>query len=189
MKVAVFPLDNLVFFPSSTLPLNIFEPRYIKMIEDALASDTPLSLTYFNPNDATNVVAGVGEVDLLERRDDGTMVILVKGLSRVKLGRVIQSSPYILCEAETLKDRVEISDENQFFLNRLRMILLAHLEDSSLDEDQRDLVASQLDDPAFLVETYVGHQIESAELKQSILELNDINERIRILRPIVIQLS
>jgi Lon protease-like protein len=189
MKVAVFPLDNLVFFPTSSLPLNIFEPRYIKMIEDALETSLPLSLTYFDPNDSSNVVAGMGEIDLLERRDDGTMVILVKGLSRVKLGKVLQSVPYILCEAETLKDEIDISEDNQFFLNRLRMILISLLEDAPLDDEQRDLIAGQLDDPSYLLETYVAYQIESAELKQSILELNDINDRIRILRPIVIQLS
>ena len=38
-KIPVFPLSNFIVFPNTTVPLNIFEPRYLKMTEDAMASD------------------------------------------------------------------------------------------------------------------------------------------------------
>ena len=38
-KVPVFPLSNFIFFPKTTVPLNIFEPRYIQMIDDSIKSN------------------------------------------------------------------------------------------------------------------------------------------------------
>ena len=38
-KIPVFPLSNFIVFPNTTVPLNIFEPRYLKMTEDAMAND------------------------------------------------------------------------------------------------------------------------------------------------------
>ena len=37
-KISIFPLDNFIIFPKTSVPLNIFEPRYIEMVNDALAS-------------------------------------------------------------------------------------------------------------------------------------------------------
>ena len=38
-KLAVFPLSNFIIFPKTTVPLNIFEPRYIQMIDEAMSGD------------------------------------------------------------------------------------------------------------------------------------------------------
>ena len=38
-KIAVFPLSNFIIFPKTTVPLNIFEPRYVDMINDSMKSD------------------------------------------------------------------------------------------------------------------------------------------------------
>ena len=38
-KIAVFPLSNFIFFPKTTVPLNIFEPRYVQMIDDSMKSN------------------------------------------------------------------------------------------------------------------------------------------------------
>ena len=43
-EISIFPLANAVFFPNTILPLNIFEPRYKKMIEDALASNKMIGM-------------------------------------------------------------------------------------------------------------------------------------------------
>ena len=38
-RIPVFPLSNFIFFPNTSAPLNIFEPRYIQMIDDSMKSD------------------------------------------------------------------------------------------------------------------------------------------------------
>ena len=43
-KIAVFPLSNFIIFPNTTVPLNIFEPRYIEMINDCMKSDKLLGM-------------------------------------------------------------------------------------------------------------------------------------------------
>ena len=43
-EISIFPLANAVFFPNTILPLNIFEPRYKKMVEDALSSNKMIGM-------------------------------------------------------------------------------------------------------------------------------------------------
>jgi Lon protease-like protein len=56
-KIPIFPLSNFIIFPKTTVPLNIFEPRYIDMINDSMKSDKligmiqPLSLNNIGQTD------------------------------------------------------------------------------------------------------------------------------------------
>ena len=49
-EISIFPLANAVFFPNTILPLNIFEPRYKKMVEDALASNKMIGMIQTREN-------------------------------------------------------------------------------------------------------------------------------------------
>ena len=49
IRLFVLPLDEMVFFPTSTVPLNIFEPRYMEMVEDSLKDGTPIALPFVDP--------------------------------------------------------------------------------------------------------------------------------------------
>ena len=49
-EISIFPLANAVFFPNTVLPLNIFEPRYKKMVEDALASNKMIGMIQTREN-------------------------------------------------------------------------------------------------------------------------------------------
>ena len=43
-KISIFPLSNFIIFPNTTVPLNIFEPRYIDMIDDSMKSNKIIGL-------------------------------------------------------------------------------------------------------------------------------------------------
>ena len=43
-KIAIFPLSNFIIFPKTTVPLNIFEPRYIDMINDSMKSNKQIGI-------------------------------------------------------------------------------------------------------------------------------------------------
>ena len=45
-KIPVFPLSNFIIFPQPTVPLNIFEPRYLQMIDDAMKGNRTVSYTH-----------------------------------------------------------------------------------------------------------------------------------------------
>ena len=95
-EVSVFPLANAVFFPNTILPLNIFEPRYKKMIEDALASNKMIGMIQtretVNPKKPEVFSVGcLGKIDTHTKTADGRYLINLKGLVRFR----------ILDEAET----------------------------------------------------------------------------------------
>ena len=95
-EISIFPLANAVFFPNTVLPLNIFEPRYKKMIEDALASNKIIGMiqTRENNNPKKPEVFSVGCLGKIEnhaKTADGRYLINLKGLIRFR----------ILDEAET----------------------------------------------------------------------------------------
>jgi Lon protease-like protein len=95
-EISIFPLANAVFFPNTVLPLNIFEPRYKKMIEDALASNKIIGMiqTRENNNPKKPKVFSVGCLGKIEnhaKTADGRYLINLKGLIRFR----------ILDEAET----------------------------------------------------------------------------------------
>lgn len=186
LEVFVFPLPEMVFFPTAAQPLFVFEKRYLQMVHDSLKAGTPIALTFLDPSEpggrrGRELVSGIGEPIVYERRPDGSMVVFVRGLARVRLGHVIRFRPYLACEATLLRDEARVSRDNVFYLERLRKILLAWLERSIPDAGHREAIVEQLEDPSILVETYASHRIHDTDLKQALLERDDINDRIRIL--------
>ena len=91
--VRLFPLPNLVLFPSVMQPLHIFEPRYRQMTADALAGDRLLTLALLRPGweadyegrPALFEVVCVGKIIAEQRLEDGRYNLLVRGMSRARL--------------------------------------------------------------------------------------------------------
>ena len=65
-KLAVFPLSNFIIFPKTTVPLNIFEPRYIDMINDAMKTDKLIGMIQpkNNKNNEVNSIDSVSYTHL-----------------------------------------------------------------------------------------------------------------------------
>ena len=88
-KIAVFPLSNFIIFPKTTVPLNIFEPRYIDMINDSMRSNKFIGMIQpknskdednFNPN--LYKIGCLGKIISFKETDDGRYLIELKGLIR-----------------------------------------------------------------------------------------------------------
>lgn len=107
--VPLFPLSGVFLFPGTLLPLHIFEPRYRQMVEDCLDGPgrvvigTPLE-GECGPAPAVHCVAGLGEIARHERLDDGRFVILLAGLSRVRVHEVGSDRLYRRVAAEPLAE-------------------------------------------------------------------------------------
>lgn len=97
--IPVFPLTGAVLFPRSALPLNIFEPRYLNMIDDALAAERLIGM--IQPADADGArpslseVGCVGRITTFSETEDGRYLITLTGVSRFRVGRELDvPSPY-----------------------------------------------------------------------------------------------
>ena len=88
-KIPVFPLSNFIVFPNTTVPLNIFEPRYLKMTEDAMASDRLIGMIQPKKiGDLRNPdlfdVGCICKIVSFNETEDGRYIIILKGLNRFK---------------------------------------------------------------------------------------------------------
>jgi len=97
-KIAVFPLSNFIIFPKTTVPLNIFEPRYIDMINDSMKSNKFIGMIQpkksedeenFNPK--LHEVGCMGRIVSFKEADDGRFLIELKGLIRFEIKKELLS--------------------------------------------------------------------------------------------------
>ena len=89
-KLPIFPLSNFIIFPKTTVPLNIFEPRYIDMVNDSMKSDKLIGMIQpKNSNIKYDVpklyqVGCVGKITSFRETEDGRYLIELKGVARFK---------------------------------------------------------------------------------------------------------
>ena len=86
----VFPLSNFIIFPRTTVPLNIFEPRYIQMIDKSMKSDRMIGM--IQPKKTGELkkpdlhdVGCVGKITSFNETDDGRYVIVLNGITRFNI--------------------------------------------------------------------------------------------------------
>jgi len=89
-EIAIFPLSNAIFFPNTVLPLNIFEPRYKKMTEDALSNNKLIGMVQtknYNNSVKPEVykIGCLGKIDTHSKTVDGRYLINLTGLTRFKI--------------------------------------------------------------------------------------------------------
>ena len=94
----VFPLSNFIIFPRTTVPLNIFEPRYVEMINDSMSSNKligmiqPLSQNSVNQEDINlHQVGCLGKIVSFKETEDNRYLIELKGLIRFQIMNEIKS--------------------------------------------------------------------------------------------------
>ena len=82
--VPIFPLSGTVMLPATELPLNIFEPRYLNMIDDALRGERVIGMIQTSDSLPGGVqrVGGLGRITQFSETDDGRYIIVLKGLKR-----------------------------------------------------------------------------------------------------------
>ena len=91
-KISVFPLRGAIFFPKTNLPLNIFERRYVSMIEDALKGEKYIGMVQTKKLEGDVFRVGcLGKIDRHERTSDGRILINLNGLTRFKIDEEINN--------------------------------------------------------------------------------------------------
>ena len=91
-KISVFPLRGAIFFPKTNLPLNIFERRYVSMIEDALKGEKYIGMVQTKKVEGDVFRVGcLGKIDRHEKTSDGRILINLNGLTRFKIDEEINN--------------------------------------------------------------------------------------------------
>ena len=156
--IPVFPLSNFIIFPQTTVPLNIFESRYIEMINDSMKKDKligmiqpKISKGFSEDKSALHEIGCLGKITSFKESNDGRYLIDLKGIIRFKISNEVKSSKvYRKCEVnydfflddlEKKKENLKFSDLELIFKDlkslfetRGFIINWKELEKQSLDE-------------------------------------------------------
>jgi len=190
----VFPLPNLVFFPTTEVPLHIFEPRYREMVGDALAGPGQLVVVLLKPgwerdyygNPETYEVGTLGQITQHERLSDGRFNLTLLGLRRVRIVSFVSGKSYrraqLLPHDESRPDADSPkAQELEIRLRRLFAKLLARVARSQ-DKALELPPAASLEE---LVNRLAGTLELPVETKQDLLEQDDLLTRARALGAIL----
>ena len=97
-KISVFPLNNFIIFPKTTVPLNIFEPRYIDMVNDSMKSNKLIGL--IQPKKKIDNLSApilhnigcLGKITSFKETEDGRYLIELKGLIRFEIMKEVETA-------------------------------------------------------------------------------------------------
>ena len=121
-KISVFPLSNFIIFPNTSVPLNIFEPRYIEMVNDSMKTNRIIGMVQ-PKNQKKNIpelysVGCAGKITSFNETDDGRYLIVINGICRFKILKEINNNKtYRECEIsfdEYNEDTNEKNNEIKF---------------------------------------------------------------------------
>tara|TARA_B100000787_G_scaffold166384_1_gene151554 strand:- start:392 stop:1033 length:642 start_codon:yes stop_codon:yes gene_type:complete len=184
-KISVFPLPNFIIFPNTTVPLNIFEPRYVEMVNDCMKTNKMIGLIQPKKN-RINSIPELHEVGCLGKitafQDvDGRYLIDLKGLARFNIIKEIKNKkPYRECEInfdgfqadlKLPKDELKFSDLELIFKNlkslfekKGYMINWKSLEQQDLNETINALAMAS---PFSLEEKQILLESENLEIRKN----------------------
>jgi Lon protease-like protein len=196
VKVNLFPLSDVVLYPHASVPLNIFEPRYIKMVHDSINTNTPIALMLTNlleneqfilktnAGDFSESVVGIGYPQILHQNVDGSMFIMLRGVSKAKLiekvDEKVEGKPYRIYQAQILDEDEVLPDGYCFRLNRLKKMLKAWLDTNIKSKEDRDTFINKISEPSEII-AYASHfLVENPLHKKLILEEDTINQKLNL---------
>ena len=117
--IAVFPLSNFIIFPHTTVPLNIFEPRYVEMIQDSMKTNKMIGLVQPKNNGDGSIpnlhkIGCLGKITNFTDTSDGRFLIDLKGLTRFETIKEIKNDkPYRMFEINCNNFKKDLSLENE----------------------------------------------------------------------------
>ena len=119
-KIPVFPLSNFIMFPKTSVPLNIFEPRYIEMVDDAMKSNKYIGMIQPKINKDSQIppvlyeVGCLGKITTFSETKDGRYLIELKGILRFNaIKEVATEKKYREFEIDYSRFLNDLNDEKE----------------------------------------------------------------------------
>jgi hypothetical protein len=183
--IPVFPLDGALLLPGGELPLQIFEPRYLNMVDDVMAGDRVIGMIQTKGGDRSRpilaAVGCLGRITSYAETADGRYLITLTGLCRFQAGEEIAiRTPYRQVRAaydrfeEDLAETDEREEAPAAVRDRFAKALKRYLNHRDLDIDWETATTAPLE--PLVNSLAMGLPFEPAE-KQALLEAPGLAER------------
>ena len=188
----VLPLKETVVFPDSATPLAVGQERSIALVDDVVGRDRMLALVTAKDSDVEQPgwddlydVGTAAIVHRLIRVPDGTLRILVQGLERIRLESRVQDDPFLIGLFSEQPDIVTETKELEALTRNVQMLFGRIVGLAPYLPAELELAAANVDDPAALSHLVASTLRLKAEEKQHLLELRDVEQRLRELSVIM----
>ena len=192
-KIPVFPLSNFIIFPKTTVPLNIFEPRYIQMIDDSMKSNRYIGM--IQPKKTGDLkkpdlhkIGCVGKITSFNETEDGRYLIVLNGICRYEnISEINSDKLYRECEVNfekfsndliEKKEQVKFSDLMQVFNNLKKLF-----EQQGYQINWKDLEKQSVEQT---INTLSMASPFTLEEKQILLETKNLIDRKKKLEEILV---
>jgi hypothetical protein len=183
-EIPVFPLGGALLFPHAVLPLNIFEPRYLAMVDDALKGDRligmiqPRGLQPVGDTPALASVGCLGRIASFQESEDNRYLIALKGVARFRMAaETTRTTPYRTVQADWSAYAADLSPDPESApkdKSQLTAALNAYLERNSLSADWSAIKDAPAD--MLINSLSAGCPFTNPE-KQALLEAATLQER------------
>jgi ATP-dependent Lon protease len=188
----VLPLKETVVFPDSATPLAVGQERSIALVDDVVGRDRMLALVAAKDSEVEQPgwddlydVGTAAIVHRLIRVPDGTLRILVQGLERIRLESRVQDEPFLIGLFSEQPDIVTETKELEALTRNVQMLFGRIVGLAPYLPAELELAAANVDDPAALSHLVASTLRLKAEEKQHLLELRDVEQRLRELSVIM----
>ncbi|MFV3127581.1 LON peptidase substrate-binding domain-containing protein [Niveispirillum sp. KHB5.9] len=188
--IPVFPLTGVLLLPKGKLPLNIFEPRYLNMVQDALATNRLVGMVQPRDGGAGNhpplyEIGCAGRITSFNETEDGRFLITLTGISRFRItGEVPTTRGYRRAITDWSGFEADLEEDGPCDLDRSRLdaVLQTYFKQQGISANWESVSQAPLDR---LVTSLSMICPFDAPEKQALLESPDVNSRARLLLALV----
>ena len=190
-EIPVFPLSNFIIFPKTTVPLNIFEPRYIEMIDDAMRGNRIIGMIQPKKNDQNIPVlyniGCAGKITSFNETEDGRYLIILNGISRFKIIEELETEKlYRKCKVDFRNYSYDLDKKNEEIKFSDLELIFKNLKNLFIKQgytiNWKELEKQSLDQT---INTLSMASPFSLEEKQILLETSNLSERKKKLEQIL----
>lgn len=185
-SIPILPLRGLVVYPKTAIPLTVGQPRSIRLIDDVMSSDRLIGMVTSRNSELENPgpddlfeIGTAATIHRMFRAPDGTIRLVIQGLSRFKVTNYVQEEPYLKADIqpypETNTETIEIEA-----LTRNVQDQFQHIAEM-IPSIPGELVASitSLTDPLQIIYTIANFQRMETQDGQALLELDSAEEKLK----------
>jgi len=187
-KLPIVPLRDLVLYPSMVIPLLVGRQRSVAALEEVMHTDkimfvvTQREVETADPDpDELYRVGTVVRVLQLLRLPDGTMKVLVEGLTRAIVKRFTKSEAYLSARVEILEDKIEKTVETEALVRSVGGQFEEYVQLSRKIPQEILVTVVNMEDVSRFADTVATHLAGRLEDKQQVLEAEDVTQRLRVL--------
>ncbi|MBN2071977.1 MAG: endopeptidase La [Candidatus Krumholzibacteriota bacterium] len=184
----IVPLRDVVIFPSMATAILVGRQPSVNAVERAIESDKILLvITQKNPSDndpspaELYSVGTIVRIGLFFRLPDGTIKLMLEGINRVKIKNYVEKDNYLAARVEPFEEKERISRKIEALARKVETLFSDYVRMNHRIPNEVMLSLQGSDDRGNLVDTVAAHMIIRNEIKQQILETEDIEERLMIL--------